>query len=293
MTGEINEVSFDYVSGMIHVSGQDKSKKLHAVKSAEKWVNKKPHEIITDLAERVGLSANVDPTTAYAGRIVENDYAKLTDGVSYAAILHKLCEFMGAHWYVDQQGTLNVKSTVNNEPAYVISYSRDPSSGRIVADVLSLQIMRNVMAGKPFNVTVNSWNARKKMAFTGSYSVGGNGATQNYTYHLPGLTKDQATQHAKAKASDHAHHEVQVVAELVGDPSITIAQPLRLVGTSFAQSFTIDSIEDNFGICGHTMRILAKSAKHGRSVPFGGASSGGTPSGGSPGGGAGSVPILT
>ena len=64
--------------------------------------------------------------------------------------------------------------------------------------------------------------------------------------------------------SDHARHEIEVVAEVVGDPSITIDQPLQLNGTSFSQTLTIDTIDDAFGMRGHTMRICAKSMKQGR-----------------------------
>lgn len=262
MTGEIDSVEFDYIAGVAHVSGRDASAKLHAIKSAEKWVNKKPHEIIQDLAGRVGLSANVDPSSLFAGRYVEVDWSKLTDGISYAGVVHKLCELMGAHWYVDKNGALTVKSTENSAAPYVINYSHDPV---VVSDALALQVHRNVQAGKPVKVTINSWHERKKKAFVGSYTLGGNGTTQNYAYHLPGLTQDHVNQHAKSKANDHGRHEIAVTVECVGDPSISIDQPLQLNGTSFAQALTIDSIDDSFGMRGHTMRICAKSAKQGRS----------------------------
>lgn len=264
MTGEIDMAEFDYVGGMVHISGRDVSAKLHAVKSAEKWVNKKPQEIIQDLAGRAGIGVNADPSTLFAGRFVETDWAKLTDGVSYAGVIHKLCELMGAHWFIDQNGTLNVKSTDNTAAPYVINYSHDPATGAVVSDALSLQIRRNVQAGKPVKVTVNSWNQHEKKAFVGSYTVGGNGTTQNYAYHLPGLSQDHVNQHAKSKAGDHSRHEIEAVAECVGDTSIMASQPLQLIGTAFAQTLTIDSIDDSFGMRGHTMRICAKSAKPGR-----------------------------
>lgn len=265
LTGEIDCVDFDYVAGMAHVSGRDASAKLHTIKSAEKWVNKKPHEIIQDLAGRVGLQTNIDPSTLMAGRIVQDDFAKLTDGVPYAGVIHKLAEFMGAHWYMDRQGILNVKSTASTAAPYVINWSRSPLTGEIVSDALSLQISKNVQAGKPVKVTVNSWHERKEKAFVGTYTVGGNGTTQNYAYHLPGLTQDHVNQHAKSRANDHARHEISVTAELVGDTEITVDRPLQLNGTAFSQTLTIDSISDSFGMRGHTMHISAKSAKTGRS----------------------------
>ena len=264
ITGEVDLAEFNYISGFAHVSGRDASAKLHTVKSAEKWVNKHPHEIIQDLAGRVGLSVIIDPLELFAGRFVATDYAKLTDGVSYAGVIHKLCEFMGAHWFVDQNGVLNVKSTQNTSAPYVINYSHDPATGEVVSDALALHVSYNVQAGKGVKVTVSSWHEDLKKGYVGTYLVGGRGTNQTYAYHLPGLTQGHVDQHAKARANDHARHEIAVVAEVIGDPSISISQPLQLNGTAFSQSLSIDSIEDAFGMRGHTMRIAAKSARAGR-----------------------------
>src|SRR5437762_6868210 len=37
MVGEIDAVDYDFVATTIHISGRDKSAKLHNMKSAEKW----------------------------------------------------------------------------------------------------------------------------------------------------------------------------------------------------------------------------------------------------------------
>lgn len=260
ITGEIDDVAFDYIKGTVSISGRDASAKLHTQKSAEKWVNKQPHQIISDIAGRVGLSAEIDALALKAGRLVQIDWAKLTDGVSYAAVIHKLCEFMGAHWWV-QAGSLMVKSTASEGTPYVIHYSPGPPKA---SDALSLTVHRNVQAGKPIKVSVKSWDARKKQASVGQYSIGGNGTTVNYAYHLPGLTQDHVAQHAKAKAKDHVRHELELNAELVGDPTIDPSQALQLIGTAFAQTFTIDTLEHSFGMGGHAMMISAKSAAQGR-----------------------------
>ena len=175
ITGEIDETDFDYISGQLSISGRDATAKLHDTKSAEKWVNKKPHEIVKDIAGRVGLDADVDPVSLKAGRIIEIDWTKMTDGVSYGAILHKLAEFMGAHWSV-KDSTLKFKSTPNQGAPYTINCSF--VNGKVVSDCLRLRIRRNVQAGKPVKVDVKSWHTRKKQAFTGSYQIGGNGTSR-------------------------------------------------------------------------------------------------------------------
>jgi hypothetical protein len=266
ITGEIDDFELDYIGGGIHFTGRDASAKLHANKSAEKWVNKKPHEIIQDIAGRIGLPINIDQSIALlAGRQIEDDFAKLTDGVSYGAVVHKLSEFMGAHWFVDQKGTLNVKIGPSTSAPYIIKTWRNPATGEVESDALQMRIRRNVQAGKSLKVTVNSWHQDEKKAYTSSYTVGGNGSTQVYSYHLPGLTEDHVKQHAKSKANDHARHEIAVMATLVGDVSLTVDQPLQIVGTALDQTLSIDSISDSFGMRGHTMQIAAKSAKTGRS----------------------------
>ena len=289
--GEIDEVDFDYIQRAVHIAGRDKTAKLHATKSAEKWVNKKPHEIAADIAGRIGLTAEVDQSSLHAGRYVEVDWSKLTDGVSLAHVLHKICELMGAHWYVSKD-KLVVKSAAAQGAPYVINYAFQ--HGSVITDALSLSIRRNVQAGKPIKVDAKSWHARKGQMFAGSYQVGGNGTSTTYSYHLPMHTKDHLDAHAKAKAKDHARHELTVSVEVVGDLSIDGTAPLRLVGTAFAQDFKIDSIEDSFGMSGHTTRITARSAAQGRTGRgASGASEPVGPTGSSQGGGAENAPLLT
>jgi uncharacterized membrane protein YgcG len=301
ITGEVDMVEFDYTTGNAQVSGRDSSAKLHAVKSAEKFVNQTPQQIITTLAGRVGINVNADSFSLLAGRLVQMDWSKVTDGVAYAHVIHKMTELMGAHWFMDQSGTLNIKIGAGSSSPYVINYSENPLTGGIVSDALSLRIHRNVQAGKPVSVTVNSWNQHQKKGYVGNFTIGGNGTTQNYAYHLPGFTQDHVNQHAKSKANDHARHEITVEAEVVGDPSITIDQPLQLNGTAFSQMLTIDSLTDSFGMKGHTTHISAKSMAAGRTGTSSSASGGsggfdggdGTSSGGGTAGSAGDAPVLT
>lgn len=263
ISGEIDDTDFDYIKGVLSISGRDASAKLHANKSAEKWINKHPHEIIQDIASRVGLSPQVDPIALKASRIIQIDWAHLTDGISYASVVHKFAELMGAHWYV-QGSNLVVKSTDSTSAPFVINYRAGPPKS---SDCLELKVRRNIQAGKPINVKVKSWHSRKKQTFTGTSSVGGNGSTVNYTYHVPGLEQDHVNQHAKARAKENSGHEIEYTAVCAGDPTMNDAsRPLQLNGTAFSQSFKIDKIEHEFGMEGHKMTITGKAPAKGRSA---------------------------
>ena len=262
VAGEIDNTTIDYIGGVISFSGRCKSAKLHAQKTAEKWINKKPHEIIKDLAGRVGLSVDIDQSLLQAGRFVQIDWAKLTDNISFMTVIHKAAEFMGARWWVDAKGVLHVKSTGNPQSFYTINYAPGPTKK---ADCLALSITRNIQAGKPCSVSVKSFHAGQKKTYVGSYSIGGAGETVQYSFHLPGHSQDHANQHARSKVMEHARHELQLSATLVGDPMIDVAMKLQLNGTLFAQGFDMDCVHHIFGIQGHTMQISARSAKEGRS----------------------------
>ena len=261
VAGEIDNVSFDYIGGMISFHGRCKSAKLHAQKTAEKWINKKPHEIVKDLAGRVGLKVDIDQSSLQAGRFVQIDWSKLTDNISFMTAIHKMAEFMGARWWVDAKGVLHVKATDNPQGFYTLNYA--PGTPKR-ADFLGLTITRNIQAGKPIKVNVKSFHAGQKKTYVGSYSIGGAGDTAEYNYHLPGHSQDHADQHARTKCKEHARHELQLSATLTGDPMIDVAMKLQLNGTPFAQGFDMDCVHHTFGMSGHSMVISAKSAKEGR-----------------------------
>jgi hypothetical protein len=262
ISGEIDDVTLDIVGGEISFSGRDASAKLHDKKTAEKWINKKPDEIITDLAGRVGLSTQIEPLALTMQRKMNDDYTKLSDNISYSMVVHKLSEFMGAYWYV-QGSTLFVTITPPSD-GYAVNYSID-NVGRIVSDCISLSIKRNIQAGKPVKVTTKSWHTQDQKKYQGENTISGNGTTKEYVYHLPNLTQEHVDQHSKGKSKDHARHEINVDAHCVGDPSISIAAGLALSGPYFAGTYKIDKLDHTVGMEGHSMTISAKGPAPGRS----------------------------
>ncbi len=265
ITGEIDNVDFDYIGEQaIKFSGRDLSSRLHKRKSAEKWVNKQPSEIVQDLAGRVGLSVQIDPLALKMQRFVKDTFTKLTDSITYAMIIHKIADLMGAHWYV-KGTTLYIVSMPASGAGYPINLSIS-DTGKFVSDALSLSVKRNVQAGKPIKVTVKSWHSHERKLFTGQATLGGNGSEVEYVYHLPNLMMDHVQQHAKAKAQDHGRHEIEVRARCVGDPTIDIAAPLSLRGSDFDGDYPIDSIAHTLAT-EHTMDIVAKDRSGGGGSP--------------------------
>jgi phage protein D len=258
ITGEIDSVDIDYVRTLISVTGRDQSAKLHAKKSAEKWTNKKGSEIVQELAGRVGLGVQVDASLLMAGKKLTQEFVKLSDGISFAAVIHKLAELDGARWWV-KNGTLHYQLSSNPSGSFTLNYVAPQPGQPMRADFLDLRIRRNIQAGKNVKVTVKSWHPRKKQVYEGQAEVGGNGGSSEYVYHIPNLTQEHAQRHAKSRADDHARHALTLTATCVGDPSIDVAMALQLSGTNaFDRQYQMDCVHHDFGMRGHTMTITAK-----------------------------------
>lgn len=268
LTGEADLVSYDLIGRTIHINGRDKAGALHSTKTSEKWVNKPGSDIVKDLAGRIGLNVQADASGLMAGKKLQTDYARISDNVSFAYVIHKLAEFDGARWFVDGGGTLHYQSKSNSNGVYTLNYS-PPTSGPISADFTSLRIKHNIQAAKGVAVTVKSWHPKLKQAFTATSNVEsklGLGSSP-YNYHIPNLEQDHVTQHAKSAAMERARHEYTVQASVVGDPTIAAGMDLQIKGTGyFDQSYQMDCVHHEFGMSGHKTSITARSAGAGRSA---------------------------
>jgi len=266
-TGETDTTEFDYIGGVIRLSGRDKSAKLHEMKSSEKWQNKKGSEIVQDLAGRAGLSVTADASSVMAGKMLEQDYVRLSDNVSFAYVIHKLAQLDGARWWVDQNGTLQYRIGPGGSGSYNLNYQRPTPGFHAIADFMVLKIRRNVQAGKSVSVNVKSWHPKKKKVFEYTSNVEGQGGPIEHKYEIPHLLDDHVKQYAKSKADEHARHELTLHATVAGDPAINVAMELALNGTgTFDQSYEMDTVHHEFGMSGHRTSITARAGKGGRSA---------------------------
>ena len=264
-TGEADTVEVDFIGTTIHVSGRDASAALHENKSSEKWVNKLGSDIVQDLAGRVGLLVEADASSLMAGKLLEQDYVRLSDNVSFAYIIHKLAELDGARWWVDQNGTLQYRLLGNPSGIYTVNYLN--ANGSINADCMVLRIRHNIQAGKTIAVTVSTWHPKKKQVFGYTSNVEGNRGQSVHNYIIPNLLQDHVTKYAKSRANELAKHEFTVHTTVVGDPSINVGMGLQVSGTGvYDQLYDMDTVHHEFGMSGYTTSITARSPKSGRSA---------------------------
>jgi hypothetical protein len=265
ITGEVDDVSFDFIGRAIHFTGRDKSAKLHDSKTSEKWLNKMPSDIVSDLIGRIGLSGNVTSSALMAGKQLQQDYVHLSDNVSFAYVIHKLAQLDNARWWVDGNGQFHYLPLGTQQSTYSITINQDQQP--ISADCLELKIKRNIQAGKTISTTVKSWHPKKKQVFSYTSNIEGSGGPINYSYHIPSLLQDHVIKRAKSQAAEKARHELTVSVTVVGDPTVSAGMGLQISGTHFFdQVYDIDTVHHDFGMPGHRTHITARSAKSGRSA---------------------------
>jgi hypothetical protein len=260
LTGELDSCQFNYIQRMILVAGRDASAPLHANKSNEKWTNKTGLQIVQDLAGRVGLGVSSDVASKLmAGKLLEQDYVRLSDNVSFAFVIHKCAELDGCRWFV-KGNTLYYLSKGNAGGMYSVNYVRPTPESFERGDFIDLTIVRNLQAQKQISVNVSSWHPKDKKTYSATATAGGSvGEKLQYNYDLAGLKKEHVQQYALTRAQEHARHGITVHADLVGDPNIDINMGLQLSGTGWADGpYTMDNIAHEFGMHGHRMRITAR-----------------------------------
>lgn len=266
LTGEVDSTDFDLIGRVISFSGRDVSAKLHENKTSEKWLNKMPSDIVTDLIGRLGIGAgNITASSIKAGKQVNQDYVRLSDNVSFSYVIHRMSQIDGTRWWVDPNGMFHYVPLGTPQSIYTINVNQDVSP--ISADCIELKIKRNIQAGKGIAVTVKSWHPRKKQLFSYTSNVNGVGGPVNYSYDASNVVQDHVTKRAQSRAMERARHELTVSATVVGDPSVQAGMSLQLSGTNyFDQMFDIDGVAHDFGMGGHFTHITARSAKQGRSA---------------------------
>ena len=262
ISGTIDSIDFDYISGYIRVTGSDPSRDLHETKVSQKWQNLTGAQIISQLVGQVGLSASTNSIGLLAGKKLQQDFVKLADNVPISYLINKISEFDGAKWWV-RNGVFNYATLGTTTGTYEVNCT--PGSP-IVSDAVRLSIRKNLRASANRDVVVKSYHSKDNKTYMGKSTVGGGGGgggrkgSKTASYHVPNLDQAHADQHAKARSAEMARHKVTVMATVVGDPSIDVAMGLSVnTGDSLASTYEIDSISHEFGMSGYMMTITAKS----------------------------------
>lgn len=271
--GMVDSADEDFDSGKLSISGRDKASKLIDKKSSKKFQNKKPHEVVKQLASDAGLEADVDEITDKAGKIVQIDYNAIQHRSSDWLTILDLADKHGRVAYISG-GKVYFKKPDEKLPVLSITFKRPDPSAPADSNAVKLSAKRNLTLGRPVKHKVSSWNHKQQKLNEDEFQEDGDGDPIEWHHHFPGLSKDEAKKRAKDHCDKTTKHELGVTVDMPGNPDISPRYLLELTGTGTAydQQHEIASVKHRLSQKGYrmTLNTKAKSKKRGKGGKGGG-----------------------
>lgn len=240
--GYVDNVSISFDHQVVTLNGRDKIKKMIDKKSRQGFLNKKPDDIVNQLAGSAGLSVNSDGLSSKAGKIYKQDFNAFLHDISDWSMVCKLADQFGLSAYATL-GTIYIKQMPESLPVYQINYVPPTSGNYADGDFISLHCTHNLIVDGGATVNVHSWNHKSKKKISAT-SSSGSGPTYDYSA-TPGLTQDQAQNIAKKRLYENTAPGRTVSLTVPGDVTMNVRTDVQITGTgtSFDDTFETESVE--------------------------------------------------
>ena len=269
--GQVDGIEFEPSEGTIALTGRDLTARLIDTKTSENHQNQTSSQVATLLAQREGLKPAVTATSTRIGQFYAIDHTDINAEESEWDLLVKLANFEGFDVFVTGDELHFQPKPTDGGDRYTLTWTPpDGDDAHPDANLIELQLSRDLTISKGVAVEVRSWNAKQKKAFTASWprqvkgAKPGQSAATATTYHysIAGLTQDQAYQRAEQLYNQIVQHMVKLEATLPGDNVLdcTAVMQLRGTGTAWDQASYPDSVKRSLSAReGYRMTVSAKN----------------------------------
>lgn len=279
MTARIDELRLNPKTRAINLRGRDLTSLLTDNKSDAKYPNLTASAIATLLAQKAGLTPNVQATTEPVGSFYNADHVRMQCQQTPWTLLTYLAQHEGVQCFVLGRTLYFGKfsAALSNEP-YLIQYSPptvDAPYGASNAE--ELDFTHDLTLAGDVTVRVRSFHGYKNAAYSATAPDKSTARTlkhiqrgaqlaqavQHYDYTFPGLTQEQCQKKADELLKSISKHELKVHATLPGDTLVYPWTPLtvRGTGTPFDTTYELARIQRTFDTRGFQMKV------DGRTVP--------------------------
>ncbi len=263
MTGNVDNHSWNMLHNEVSVQGRDLAALLLDTRVTSTSRNQTASEIVSAIAAKHGLTANVTATKGFVGRYAGYNYDDTNAGNFNHAInewdlVCRLGSQAGIIPYV-LNDTLYFNPPANSPPTFVASVSYD-KNGMLISNVMDLTLSRNMTAAHDVIVTYRSWHADQKETYTGTYRTSTKEASSQpntqpsrYLFIVPNLTKAQCQAKAQQMALDISQHERTASIEVASLAIFTPVTVFQVKGTGtdydmvyYPQSITVSGSFQEF-----------------------------------------------
>ncbi|MEJ7685618.1 MAG: hypothetical protein WKG52_00710 [Variovorax sp.] len=277
LVGFVDDIEIDPIADEIVMAGRDLTARFIDTKTIEKYQNLSASDVAKKLAAEHGLTPVVTDTQGTVGSYYQIDRVAIQDDRPQWDVLTYLANVTGNVVYVTGR-ELHFKPRADPavETPYVLRWQPPADGmGSPVFNAMKLTVQRNLTVAKDIKVTVRSWNQKQKKGFTvtanrvkvrnktTSKVVRPVGPPQQYSFFFPNLTPDEAQKKANQLLKDISEHEVNLNADIPGDPAVSQATVLRLEGTrtAFDQLYFPASVVHSYNDgSGYRTAIRAKNS---------------------------------
>lgn len=266
ITGEADHLQIDPQHHHLTLDGRDLTARFIEARTQETFANRTASEIVTILAARHAMTANVTPTTTRVGTYwqLEHDHITLDSFARSTSEWELLIALAGLEGF-----------DVWVRGSTLFFHPQTQTTGAIRldrTDLTTIHLERALTLARDIEVTVKSWNSRQAKSFTqtakatrGAGAKAGHGfiKPQRYVFIVPNLTPNQALSLAQTKLAELSRHERVITAEMPGELTLTPRQHIRLTGTDtgFDQDYWITDITRRLSQShGFTQHLRAKNA---------------------------------
>lgn len=264
ITGAVDDIDADFATRTVKISGRDKTADMTDKKTTEKWQNKKPEEIIQDLAGRSGLGVKfTGQAKDKAGLQYKDDYNRISEYDNHWNVITRLAKHMGCIAFV-KGDTLHVQPYDGGDGGvFQVRYAPPTLAGHAIGTTISLSGKRKLHLAKDVKVNHKSWRHKQGEAIESEYkSSGAGGGSLEYTFKGANMTKQQQDQMAQTKLDEILSHERTPTVSTFGDVTISPFMKLQIsgTGTGFDMQYLISSIEHRWEEeGGYTMDIEVRN----------------------------------
>lgn len=270
--GQVDQVDFNPVTGVIEVSGRDLTRVFIDAKTSQKWVNLTSSQIAQQLAASHGLSSKVTRTTTKAGKFYEIDHTSMPDARSEWDVLCYLASNEGFIVYVRGTTLYFGPGPAADATPYQLIWIPGQGGWPPSANFENLVCSRALTVSRGIQVVIRSFNHRQQKGFTAQYPAKSKtiqagksttfGGTQLYSRVIPNLTHEQALQAAQALYKQLVKQEMKITVDLPGDVDLDMTSVVTLsgTGTAFDQTYYPDAVTRSMNFDGgFVMHMSAKN----------------------------------
>lgn len=274
--GDADSVQIDVLSSRVMLTGRDYTSKFIDNRTTEKFPSKTSSYIVTQFANQQGLNPVVTPTKTIVGTFYQTQQTLLSKEVTQWDLMTFLAQNENFVLFVSNNDLVFEPRPVESENPFVLNY-QPPNITQASPSFngMSLSISRYTTLAQDVKVTVKvPYSPKTGKAFyiprkathrprTYLQNVPkSSNQVQKYSYLIPGLTPEQASQQADNILRNITLHEINLSAVVPGENTLRKDSLIKLTGTntSIDQLYYADQVRRTLSITdGYIMQISAKN----------------------------------